>query len=163
MDLNKLSNGDKVIAGSGIALFLFSFLPWFGFGGYSTYSGWHYFFTGIIPTLLGVLLVAYVIVANATDVELPDLPVAEGAIALAVGGFAFVLILFRMIIGHKVGAFGVSFHLDRKFGLFLSLLAAVGLVVGSVLKFQEGGGQITPGTGAGDGGASGGNGTPTPF
>ena len=61
MDLSKLSNGDKVIGGSGIALFVFSFFPWFtidaAFIDYSE-SGWDYFFTGIIPTLLGVALVA---------------------------------------------------------------------------------------------------------
>ena len=34
MDLTKLTLGDKVLAGSGLALFVFSFLPWFGVEGY---------------------------------------------------------------------------------------------------------------------------------
>ena len=48
MDLTKLSNGDKVVAGSGIALFIFSFFPWYGVDGFSDgRSGWDYFFTGV--------------------------------------------------------------------------------------------------------------------
>lgn len=103
MDLTKLSNGDKVIAGSGIALFIFSFFPWFtidaAFIDYSE-SGWDYFFTGIIPTLLGVALVAYVVVTKLVDgVKLPELPVAWPQVVLGTGALAAILVLLRLLIG----------------------------------------------------------------
>ena len=39
MDLNKLSPAERIIAGCGVALVVFSFLPWFGFGG-SDHNAW---------------------------------------------------------------------------------------------------------------------------
>lgn len=94
MDLSKLSTGDKVIAGSGIALFVFSFFPWFKweFGGYSaSQSGWDYFFTGIVPVLFGLILVGYVLVTKVLDgVTLPDLPVPYPLVVLGLGGGAFL-------------------------------------------------------------------------
>ena len=162
MDLSKLSNGDKVIAGSGIALFIFSFFPWFtidaAFIDYSE-SGWDYFFTGIIPTLLGVALVAYVVVTKLNDnVKLPELPVAWPLVVLGAGALAGILVLLRLLIGGDDSGTGV---LDRSIGLFLATLAAIALAFGSFLKFKEEGGELptkggTPGTGTGST-------PPTPF
>ena len=78
MDFSKLTLGDKVLAGSGIALFIFSFFTWFKidtpFGDYSE-TAWDYFFTGIVPVLLGLALVAYVVVTKLLDgVETPHAP-----------------------------------------------------------------------------------------
>ena len=52
MDLTKLTLGDKVLAGSGLALFIFSFFPWFGVDGYGGGgNAWDVgFFTGILPS-----------------------------------------------------------------------------------------------------------------
>lgn len=146
MDLSKLSTGDKVLAGSGIALFVFSFLPWFGVAGYGGGgNAWDVgFFTGILPTLLGLLLVAYVVVTKVLDgVELPELPVPYGLVVLGVAGLAALLVVIRLIIGYKVGTIlGVDIKLDRKYGLILSTIAALGLVGGGFLKFQEDGGEL---------------------
>lgn len=165
MDLSKLTNGDKVIAGSGIALFVFSFFPWFtvdaAFIDYSE-SGWDYFFTGIVPTLLGLALVGYVVVTKLIDgVKLPELPVGWPLVVLGAGALAGVLVLLRLLIGGDDEGTGV---LDRSFGLFLATLSAIGLAFGSFLKFKEEGGELptkgggTPGTGTGTGSTP-----PTPF
>ena len=146
MDLNKLSTGDKVIGASGILLFIFSFLPWYGLGSGSR-NGWDYFFFGIIPVLLGLLMVAAVIVTKLTDTKLPELPLPLGTILLIVGGIAAVLVLLRLIIGDSVdlglGSLGdtlgidTKIDLDRKYGLFLAFLATLGLVGGAFLKTKE--------------------------
>ena len=54
MDLSKLSTSDKVVAGSGLALFIFSFFPWFGVEGFDggRTSGGDYFLFDL-PMLLG--------------------------------------------------------------------------------------------------------------
>lgn len=163
MDLSKLSNGDKVIGGSGIALFVFSFFPWFtvdaAFIDYSE-SGWDYFFTGIIPTLLGVALVAYVVVTKLVDgVRLPELPVAWPLVVLGTGALAAVLVVLRLLIGGDDEGTGV---LDRGFGLFLATLAAIGLAFGAFLKFKEEGGEL-PTKGGGAPGTGTGSTPPTPF
>lgn len=160
MDLTKLSNGDKVLAGSGLALFIFSFLPWFGVKGYGGGgNAWDVgFFTGILPVLIGLLLLGYVVVTKLLDgVELPDLPVPYPLVVLGLAALAALLVVVRLVIGYDVG-FGIK--LDRKYGLILSTLAALGLAGGAFLKFQEDGGEFPTKSG---GDSQGGSQPPTPF
>lgn len=161
MDLKKLSLGDKVIAGSGLALFIFSFFPWFkydfgAFGGSYKQSGWHFFFTGIVPTLLGLVMVAWIVATKVAEIDLPDLPVPQGLLMLGLGGVAALLVVLRLLIGGDDAGTDV---LDRSFGLFLAVLAALGLAGGGFLKFTEEGGEL-PKKGSS---AGGGTQPPTPF
>ncbi len=161
MDLSKLSLGDKVLGGSGLALFVFSFFNWFtlntGFYSY-TESAWDYLFTGIIPVLLGLVLVGYVVVTKLLDaVKLPDLPIEYPVAVLGTACLAALLVILRLLIGGDDNGTGV---LDRGLGLFLSTLAVLGLAGGAFLKFQEDGGQLPT---KGDGDDIGASGTPTPF
>ncbi len=161
MDLSKLSLGDKVLAGSGLALFVFSFLPWFGVDGYSGGgNAWDVgFFTGVLPTLIGLLLVGYVVVTKVVEgVTLPELPVPEGLLVLGLAGLAALLVILRLAVGYSVGTSIYSVDLDRKYGIFLATLAALGLAGGAFLKFQEGGGQLPT-----KGGGGGNSAPPTPF
>lgn len=146
MDLNKLSTGDKLIAGSTIGLFIFSFLPWFTVdfdGGFSQdFSGWDVgFLWGRLPLFLAVLMSAYVgIKAFSPDTKLPTLPVAWGQALLGVGVLCAFLVILKLLIGEDANgadaAFG--FEIKRAYGLFLSVLATVGLAVGGFFKMQEG-------------------------
>jgi hypothetical protein len=126
VDLNKLTQGEKVIAGSAIAFLLFTFFPWFGKGGYSR-NGWSYFLFGIIPLLLAIIMVAQVGISRFTETKLPDPPLPWGQIHLIVGCLAGVLVLLKLIIGDKysvgvsiLGVHSVSVSLDRQFGIFLA-------------------------------------------
>ncbi|MEO6629714.1 MAG: hypothetical protein ABIP03_14235, partial [Aquihabitans sp.] len=142
MDLSKLSTGDKVMAGSGIALFIFSFFPWFGVNGYSGGgNAWDVgFFTGTFPVLIGLLLVGYLVITKVAEgIDLPELPVPYPLLVLGLAGIAALLIVLRLLIGYDVGYFG---SLDRKFGLFLSTLSVLGLAGGAFLKFTEEGGEL---------------------
>jgi hypothetical protein len=132
VDLNKLSQSEKIIAGSGIALLLFSFFPWYGLGGGSR-NGWDYFLFGIIPVLLGAVMVAQIAISRFTETKLPDLPVTWGQVHMIAGIAAAVLVVLKLLIGDDV--FGID--LDRKFGLFLATLAAIGLAVGGFLRSRE--------------------------
>lgn len=134
MDLNKLSTSDKVIAGSAIALLIFSFLPWFtvdfGFGASASANGWEWFLWGILPVLLGLVMLAQVAIsAFSPETKLPDLPITWGQVHLGAGVIAAVLVVLKLLIGEDFA--------DRDFGIFLSALAAVGLAVGGFLRFQE--------------------------
>lgn len=135
MDLNKLSLSDKVIAGSAIGLLIFSFLPWFEldfgpFGSSVTINGWEWFLWGIVPVLLGLVMLAQVaITAFSPETKLPDLPVTWGQVHLGAGALAAILVVLKLLMGQT--------GWDRSFGLFLSALAAVGLAAGGFLRFQE--------------------------
>jgi hypothetical protein len=160
VDLSKLSLSDKIIAGSGLVLLIASFLPWFTFSAFgvsASQSGWDYFFTGIVPVLIGLVMVGWIVGTKLAEVDLPELPIPEGLMLLAMGGAAALLVVLRLLIGAGDDPGDV---LDRSFGLFLAVLAAIGLAAGAFLKFQEDGGEL-PGAG-GSGGSSSGT-PPTPF
>lgn len=138
MDLSKLTTSDKVIAGSGILLFIAYFLPWFkvdGLGESVNFDGGDVgFLFATLPMLIGLVMAGVVIASKMFDVKLPDLPVPWGQAHLGLGGLAALLVILKLLIGEDV--FG--FELDRAFGLFVAVIAAIGLAVGGFLKFQAG-------------------------
>ena len=152
MDLSKFSTGDKLIAGSTIALFIFSFLPWFtvkvegglGFSGaVGDLNGWDVgFLWGRFPLFLAVLMTAYVALKIfSPDTSLPTLPVAWGQALLGLGIFIAFLVILKLLIGEDGGipdAFSDGIEIDRAYGLYLSVLATIGLAIGGFFKFREG-------------------------
>lgn len=138
MDLSKLTTSDKIIAGSGILLFIAYFLPWFkvdGFGDSVSWSGGDVgFLWSTLPMLIGLLLTGVVVASKMFDVKLPDLPVPWGQAYLGLGVLAALLVLIKLLIGEEV----LGFDLDRGFGLFVAAIAAIGLAVGGFLKYQAG-------------------------
>jgi hypothetical protein len=126
METGRLRTGELVAAVSGLALLIIMFLPWFGvdFGGGDVLEG------------LGV------------DVSLPEVsedfnawesfdfidlqvnvPVATSAIVAGLGILATVLVIYRIL--DPVG------EADRRYGLFLGLIAAIGVAVGGWMSMQE--------------------------
>jgi hypothetical protein len=143
VDLSKLTTADKVIAGSGIALFIFSFFPWFGidlgFGADYSEGGW-----GSIFSMLGILVGIAMLVVTVLPmfgVDLPELGAPWGQILFIAGIVCVALIVLQLLLGGDEA--GVD--LDRKFGAFLGTLAAIGLCVGGILKRQEGDSGATAG------------------
>jgi hypothetical protein len=139
-DINKLSTGDKLILGGGIAFVLFMFFPWYGLSGGSN-NGFHYFLFGLIPLLLIILTAAVVAVrAFAPDTKLPELPIAYSLAMLIASGLAALLVLLKVAIGDSVSVgipgFSASVDLDRKFGIFLAFLSAAAVAAGAYMKYQ---------------------------
>jgi hypothetical protein len=149
VDINKLSTPEKIISVSGIVLFIASFLPWFkvsvsGFGSASG-NGWDVgFLWGGIPTLIGMVMVAHVLISNfAENVKLPEAPWAK--IHMIGGIIAAVLVVLKLLIGESdEGIVGVE--VSRQFGLFLATLAAIGLGAGGFLYNKEHAGATGPAT-----------------
>ena len=136
MDLNKLSTADKVIGASAILFLIAMFLPWWGLGGGSN-NGWDYFLTGILPLLIAVAMVAVIAIQRFSSTELPKPPLPWSQLQLIAGAVIAVLLILRVIIGADEGAGGIEFDLDRKYGLWIALIAALGVGVGGYLKSQE--------------------------
>ncbi len=136
MDLNKLSTADKVIGASAILFLLALFMPWYGLAGGSN-NGWDYFLTGILPLLIAAAMVAVIAIQRFTTTELPRPPIPWSQIHLIAGAVIVVLLLLRVLITSDVEVLGESFDLDRKYGLWIALIAAIGLGVGGYLKNQE--------------------------
>jgi hypothetical protein len=143
VDLNKLTTSDKVIAGSGILLFIAYFLPWFtadaGIVSVDATGGDVGFLWATLPMLLGLVMAGVVIANKLFDVKLPDLPVPWGQAMLGAGALAAVLVVLKLIIGEDAdGAEALGIDISRGIGIFLATIAALGLAAGGYLKFQEG-------------------------
>ncbi|MGO9873860.1 MAG: hypothetical protein ACLPVY_08670 [Acidimicrobiia bacterium] len=136
MDLTKLTTSDKVIGVSAVALLVMSFLPWFAYAKEFSDDGWHFPVFGVIPLLLGLAMFAGVITAVFVT-KLRDLPLSWAAANLVAGSVAALLILCKVLIGDRSNIVIGTIDLSRKSGIYLSLLAAVGLAVGGLLKTRE--------------------------
>ena len=138
MDLSKLSTSDKIIAGSGLVLFIASFLPWFGISiegfGSESGNGWDIgFLWAGIPALLGLAAAGIVLATRLGTAEAPRLPITWGQAFLAAGALSALLVVLKLLIGHEE----VGFDLDREWGLYVAALAAIAFAIGGFLKFQE--------------------------
>ena len=134
-----MSQGQMVAAVSAVALFIISFLPWFGvsgsvtvggttIGGSQNFSLWEAE-NPLDIYLLIVILVALVppglaLLGGGND----SFPLAPIATAL-LGGVGTLLILYQV--------FDTPGDADRKVGLFLGLLACAGIAIGGYLSMQE--------------------------
>jgi hypothetical protein len=140
LDANRLSQGQLVAAVSAIALFIISFLPWFGApqvsgigpGGASVTVGGNFSLweaeNPLDIYLLIVILVALVPAGLALSGGGGDAPLAPFATTL-LAGVGTLLILYQV--------FDNPGDLDRKIGLFLGLIACAGIAVGGYLTMQD--------------------------
>jgi uncharacterized membrane protein YgcG len=138
MDVNKLSQGEKVAAGSAIVLFIVMFFSWFGApsnaitnalgaaGVDTTANAWQSFdFIDL------VLLVTIVVAVVAAVVKASDTPVNVplSTVVTVLGGLSTLLVLYRIIDPPS--------EASRKFGVFLGVLLAAALTYGGWLAMQE--------------------------
>lgn len=135
---------DIIIMVSGAVAIIFSFLPWFaipdGFDG-DDRSGWG---EGIFPIgtyigLIGLAMAVLVALTLFANVNLPERVASFtwNQLYLAASVFAALLAIGYLIIDD--GGY------DRGIGLWLSILAAIGLLVGSIMRHMEGDEPALPG------------------
>jgi hypothetical protein len=164
MDVNRLSQGEKIAAGSGVLLFIVMFFSWFGISGDvgtalgsvgvdANFNAWQSFDLIDLFLLLTILVAVGAAVAKASDTRV-DFPLST--VVTVLGGISTLLVLYRIL--DPPGS------LDRKFGVFLGLILAAALTYGAWLAMQEegtsfqdaadrfGSGGDGPGSGAGGGG-----------
>ena len=148
MEADRLSTGEKIAAGSAVLLFIFMFFDWFGvevssvegFSGAIPGSGgsaWDAL--DVIPIFLMLTIVVAIAVAviRLTDADLEP-PISMNAVVAGLGGLSVLLILFRIISPPGVDSFGgVEIDTTLKLGIFLGLLAAVGIAYGGYSAMRE--------------------------
>ncbi|MCP3973088.1 MAG: hypothetical protein GY720_01190 [bacterium] len=112
MDFSKLSANQQLTVGAAAVMFIASFFTWYGVGGHLSANGWDSGWTAVLSIVL-VVAAGVVLILEAMDKATVDSP-ADLTFYLAAAGLAFVILrmLWRLA------------SLDRKFGLFLALIAA---------------------------------------
>lgn len=168
MDVDKLNTGEKVAGISAVLLFIFMFFDWFTVevsGGLFTASagGSAWDALEFIPVILVITIIAALGVAalRLTDAAFEP-PISVNAVVAVLGGISVLLILFRIIDTPGVNGVPSSvYDVSPAVGIFLGLLAAIGIAYGGYRGMQE------EGTSFGEVGdrlssAASGSGTPPP-
>jgi hypothetical protein len=145
MDVDAVGRGERIAAGSAIALFLIMFIfDWFGFGGTidtgigsveigGGFNAWQSFdFIDIV--LMLAIIAAVAVAAMSAYGTSANLPVAGSAIVAGLSALGTVLILYR-IIDPPSGA-------DREIGVFLGLIASAAMTYGAWEAMQEEGADL---------------------
>jgi hypothetical protein len=171
MDASRLRQGEKIAAGSAIALLLIMFIfSWFGLkdapadlGGLNAWEAFGFIDVILFVTALAALAMAY-FSASGQGVSLP---IAMSAIVTGLGILSVLLILFRIIDPPSYGILDVSVDTSREIGVFLGLIAAAGVAYGGYVAMQEEGtsfsgerDRVQDRTGGPGPGPGGGGGTP---
>jgi hypothetical protein len=142
MDMvNQLSIGQKLIAGGGIALLIFSFLPWhhYSFGsltgipgvpGSINRSAWQSpdAIWSLLAVLLGVAMVVAVLGPAFANLQLPNLGSVTWGQAMLGAGAAVLILVIVKFLAHS-GSLG--------FGFYLGFIASVVIAAGGYLLYSE--------------------------
>ncbi len=138
MEVDGIRRGELIAAASAIGLLLIMLLfDWyavqhrgFGLGGHHRLGGDAFeSFTFIDLFLLGTAVFAIVVAALSANDPRANTPVALSAITTLLGGLSVLLILFRII--------DTPHGLDRSLGVWLGLIAALGIFYGGWRAIQE--------------------------
>jgi hypothetical protein len=126
--------GEQITWVSGLVLALSSFMDWYagsGVGVKLAVIGWHTGVLGKLVFFVGLAVVALVALREA-GFELPP-TVPESLLVLALGALALIFVLIRLISipDAVLPADG------RGIGIYVSLLAALGVVLGGLLRAAE--------------------------
>ena len=126
--------GERVTAISGLVLMLSAFMGWYvgsQQGPTIAVIGWHTGVIGKLVFLLGLAIVVLVVLRE-LGIELPA-TVPESLVVIVLGSLATILVLVRLI------SIPDSFFPEdgRGIGIWISLLAALGVIVGGLLRAGE--------------------------
>lgn len=146
MDIGKLSPGERIIAGAGVALVVDSFLPWFRYclaiGNVgmlrihqpcASRTAWANTLS-VLALLLAIAMVAQVAVHHFSTVRLSSPGTMSWGQAHLFAGFAVLaLVVLQSLAGYH--PFGISWH--RAFGIYVGLVCAAGLAYGGMVRSRE--------------------------
>lgn len=129
MDLRRLRAGDWIAALSGVVLLVSLFLPWYGRGPDGDASAWEALAAVDIALALVAAFAVSLLVVTASQ-RVPAVPVALSALVTVVGLIGVVLVLIRLA--------ATPGGLDgREPGIWLGLVAAIGIVAGACLSMHD--------------------------
>jgi hypothetical protein len=145
-DFKALSRHDQIAVGSGVLVFIASFLPWYGAsgGGVSvSVTAWHGLAAfGLVLLLLSLFTTAAELFAKDS---LPDLPVSYPMVEAGLAALGALFVIIKSFDLPSGGAFGVDYGL-RWGGYILIVLTIVqaGINVMRALHAGDGGASSNP-------------------
>jgi hypothetical protein len=129
MDLNRLSQAEKIAGAAGIALPLVMFLSWYSVGPFGV-DAWEAFsYTDLILFITAISAITLALAA-ATQSDV-GLPVALSSVVAGLGALSTLLVLYRLI--NPPGSGSPS----RDLGIFLGLIVCGTITYAGYLGMQE--------------------------
>jgi hypothetical protein len=157
-DISGLRRSDRVVGISAIAFFVFLFFfKWFGVSssasvggvGYSdSANGWHTFTNSRWIWIITIIVALAAVAINAGVLNFKS-SVQPGVVVAALGALSAILIFYRILDHPAAGASGTiagvhySASVGIKIGIWLGLIAALGLTYGGYLAMQDEGTSLT--------------------
>jgi hypothetical protein len=144
-DFDRLSFGEKVTGISAVLLFIFMYLDWFavnvsGPGGSANLGGANAWQALDITPLVLAATVVLSLLSVALRISNLDYepPISANAGIIVLGGISAVLILFQIVNPPSLGQVsGLALDATLRFGIFLALIAAVGISLGGYMAMRE--------------------------
>ena len=123
----QLTPAEITIVAGGAVTFVFSFVKWYGAGGFSV-NAWDQFPIWTYAALAGLVMAGHVLAVKLGNVQLPRevLGFTWPQIHVVLGLLAFLVTVGQFIAGD-----------DAKIGLILSLLGSIALLVGAFMLRNE--------------------------
>jgi hypothetical protein len=142
IDLGRLSQLDRGIAGGAGVVFISGFLPWWGYTGpaniyNASVKGFSTGFTGWAGILLLFLAGLYLFLRR-MDVSLPALPVRPAVAVAGVAATGLALVVIRWLSLPSVHA-GLAGSIGAKWGIWVALLAGIAEVACAVVELRASG------------------------
>lgn len=159
VDMNKLSQGEKIFGASALLLVVLSFIKFWakvevggdlgdlgGVGGTVRGNAWDVLpGYGKIGLFLAILGIVFVLIRAAGSVQMP---VQAGLVYLILGGITALVMVLAAIVGPDdagAGLFGVE--VSRGPLLFVGAILGLAMAYGGWTEYQAGGGTATTGMG----------------
>lgn len=138
VDPRRLRPGDALAGLSGVAMIVFLFLPWYGdeptgsgSGARGVLTGWQAFTA--IDILLAIAAAMAIALAVLTLTQrAPALPVVFGVLTLVAGAVATIVVIVALIAQP-----GPNDMVGVRYGAYLGLVAALGILYGAFLSAHE--------------------------
>ena len=131
----RVQPSDWVTGIGGLILFISVFLDWFkfsfsgiGVSGVGGASGVDATKLCYLIALLAIIVIA-VVVLRVVEVDLDAIPIPMSVVVMAAGGLSLLIIVLRMLVHQD--------FLSLSYGIFVSLVAGIAVVVGGVLMQRE--------------------------
>ncbi len=155
-DFSRLRRSDQIMGVSAIALFIFMFFfKWLGFssntplGGLSASSdGWNSFHNSRWIWIITIVVALGAVAISAGLLNLKS-PVQPGVLVAGLGALSTIFIVYRIIhhpsggASTSFGAVNVSYSYGIKIGIWLGLIAALGITYGGYLGMQAEGTSLS--------------------
>jgi hypothetical protein len=152
VDIGRLHRSDRIIGASAVAFFVvLFFFKWYGasssssVGGFNysvSANGWHTFSNSRWIWIITIIVALATVAISAGVFELNS-PVQRGVLVAGLGALSSILILYRIIDHPSAGTSGTvagvhySASVGIKIGIWLGLIAALGLTYGGYLGMQD--------------------------